>query len=145
MLELADVQEKLLQLTNERGIILSEIVKTANEKLKDRPILNQRIDNRETLLKSVELLPHDPASQEVITLELIESNWGDDKSKEETISVTSKVFTPSTGQFERVYDFNLNPLLENNVGGVRSSHGTQKFTNETFKAIHRSIQNYQVR
>lgn len=117
MLELDEVRERLLQLTNEREIILSEIAKTASQKFEGQPILNQKIDNRETLLKSVELLPRDPSCQEVITLELIELNWGDVKPKEETIIVTSKVFTPSTGQFERVYDFSLNPLLENNVGG----------------------------
>lgn len=151
MLELADVQERLLQLTNERGLILNEMAKTVNEKLKDRPILNQRIDNRETLIQSVELFPIDPTCQETLTLELKETNWGDDKPKEKILTVTSKVPIPSTGTDEwmRVYEFSLNPLTDNKkqeyVGGVRASHNTHKFTNETFRAIHRSIQNYQVR
>ncbi|PJA55997.1 hypothetical protein CO165_00615 [Candidatus Roizmanbacteria bacterium CG_4_9_14_3_um_filter_33_18] len=137
MLEPSEVRERLLQLTNERGIILSKIAKTASQKLKGQPILNQKIDDRKTLLKTAKLFPFNPSCQEAITLELIETNWGDDKPKEEVIIVTSNVFTPSTGQMEEVYDFSLNPLLKNNVGGVRGSHNTQRFTNETFEAIHK--------
>lgn len=114
-------------------------------------MLNQKIDNRETLLKSVELFPIDPTCQETLTLELKETNWGDDKPKEKILTVASKVPVPSTGTDEwiRAYDFSLNSLTKNTkqeyVGWVGTSHNTHKFTNETFRAIHRSIQNYQVR
>ena len=137
ILELDEVQERLLQLTSERETIMNEIEVTTKQKLKDLPVINIKIDNRETLLKSVELYSTDPSCQETITLELIQTNWGDNKPKEKVMIVTSKVFTPSTGQMERVYDFS--------VGGVRGSHNTHNFTNETFKSIHRSIQNYQVK
>jgi len=143
ILELSEIEERLLRLTltNEREIILSEIAKTASQKLEDQPmlnqkidsretLLNQKIDSRETLLKSVELFSLDPLCQEVIILELIETNWGDEKPKEETIIVTSKVFTPSTIQMEQVYDFSLNPFTENGKqeyvgGGTRQSQYTQ--------------------
>jgi len=132
ILELSEIEERLLRLTltNEREIILSEIAKTASQKLEDQPMLNQKIDSRETLLKSVELFSLDPLCQEVIILELIETNWGDEKPKEETIIVTSKVFTPSTIQMEQVYDFSLNPFTENGKqeyvgGGTRQSQYTQ--------------------
>jgi len=52
ILELSEIEERLLRLTltNEREIILSEIAKTASQKLEDQPMLNQKIDSRETAL-----------------------------------------------------------------------------------------------
>lgn len=141
---LEEIQERSI-MAEERKQILRKIIETAKQKLDERPTLNQKIDDRETLLKSVELLPLDPSCQEVITLELIKTNLSDDKPKEQVIIITSKVFTPSTGEFERVYDFSLNPLSKDDVWGARASHNTHKFTNKTFQAISKSIKDYQAR